>query len=153
MDVMEETVLCYIKYEDKYLMLFRNKKVNDPNEGKWMGVGGHIEEGETPDEAMKREIREETGLIVTSFELKGTALFINDDYKEKMYLYTVTCNKKDFDECNEGTLQYFTEEEIYKLNMWEGDRSFLPYIFGDHPYFELVLYYEKDQYIRTEVIK
>ena len=150
---MVETVLCYIKCEDKYLMLFRNKKVNDPNEGKWMGVGGHIEEGETPDEAMIREIKEETGLTVLSYTLKGTALFINDDYQEKMYLYVVSCEDQDLINCNEGVLKYFSEDEIYKLNMWEGDKSFLPYIFSEHPYFELVLYYKNDQYIKTEVIK
>lgn len=150
---MVETVLCYIKYKDKYLMLYRNKKVNDPNEGKWMGVGGHIEKGETPDEALIREVFEETGLKVVSFIQKGIGIFINDDYQEKMYLYTATCDKEEVIECNEGVLKYFTEEEIYKLNMWEGDKYFLPYIFGEHPYFEMVLYYKNDQFIKAEIIK
>ena len=150
---MVETVLCYIKHEDKYLMLFRNKKVNDPNEGKWMGVGGHIEEGETPDEALVREVWEETGLKVVSFKQKGMAIFINSDYQEKMYLYTAVCNKEEFIECNEGILKYFTKDEIYGLNMWEGDKTFLPYIFEDRPYFEMILYYENDKYIKTEFIK
>ena len=150
---MDETVMCYIKYKDKYLMLYRNKKINDPNEGKWMGVGGHIEEGETPDQALIREVFEETGLKVTSYQQKGTALFINDGYQEKMYIYVASCNKEEFIDCNEGTLKYFTKEEIYELNMWEGDKSFLPYIFDEHPYFEMVLCYKNDKYLKTEIIK
>ena len=149
---MDETVLVYIKHEDKYLMLYRNKKVNDPNEGKWMGVGGHIEKGETPDEAMVREVFEETGLQVISYSQIGNALFVNDDYQEKMYLYTATCNKKEFTECNEGVLRYFTKEEMLKLNMWEGDKSFLPYVFDNRPYFEMILYYKNNEYIGTKII-
>ena len=55
---MDETVLAYIEIEGLYLMLYRNKKKNDMNEGKWMGVGGHIERGETPDQALVREVKE-----------------------------------------------------------------------------------------------
>lgn len=153
MENMVETVLCYIKKDDKYLMLYRNKKKSDPNKGKWMGVGGHIENGETPDEAMKREIKEETGLTVKSYQFKGTALFINDNYQEKMYLYVVSCFDDSLIDCNEGELQYFTIKEIYQLNMWEGDKSFLPYIFGDGEYFELELYYKNDVYIKTVRVK
>ncbi|MBR0294721.1 MAG: 8-oxo-dGTP diphosphatase [Bacilli bacterium] len=150
---MDETVLCYIKKDNRYLMLYRNKKANDPNAGKWMGVGGHIEKGETPDEAMKREIKEETGLSVKSYIFKGIATFVNNAYKERMYLYRVECFDGDLIECNEGELKFFTIDEIYNLNMWEGDRFFLPYIFGDEEYFEILLYYENDKYIKTERIK
>ena len=85
---IDETVLCYIEKDQDYLMIYRNKKENDMSEGKWMGVGGHIEKGETPDEALIREVKEETNLTLLSYEMRGIIYFQNDDYEEVMYLYT-----------------------------------------------------------------
>ena len=150
---MSETVLCYIKNDNRYLMLYRNKKKNDPNMGKWMGVGGHIESGETPDEAMRREIKEETNLDVIEYRKNGIVLFINDDYQELMHVYTITKTTGELSDCNEGTLKYFNKEDIYHLNMWEGDKAFLPYIFDEGDYFEIKLYYHHDKFIKMEKIK
>ena len=147
---MIETVLCYIKKDDQYLMLYRNKKKNDPNQGKWMGVGGHIEDNESPKEAMIREIKEETGLDVIRFKERGVAIFINDDYQEKMYLFIFFLTKGELIECNEGELKYFKEDEIYHLNMWEGDKYFLPIMFSNEPYFEMTLYYHNDKFVKVE---
>ena len=60
---MKNTTLCYLEKDGAYLMLHRVKKKNDVNEGKWVGVGGHFEEGESPYDCAVREIFEETGII------------------------------------------------------------------------------------------
>ena len=142
---MDETVLAYIKKDDCYLMLLRNKKKNDMNEGKWLGIGGHLEEDETPDMALVREIKEETNLDVVSFTYRAKLIFKNNDYEEIMYLYTVEDFKGELKECNEGTLEYKKINEIQNLNIWEGDRVFLELIAKDEPYFELTLIYENDK--------
>ena len=85
---MVNTTLCYIEKGECYLMLYRNKKVNDPNAGKWVGIGGKFEPGETPEECLLREIREETGIIPVNFTFKGIIEFRNDAYEdEDMYLF------------------------------------------------------------------
>ena len=148
---MEETVLAYIFNEnDEVLMLFRNKKKVDINKGKWMGVGGHIEKGETPDQALVREIKEETNLDVLSFKLRGTLLFINNDYQEKIYLYTVNKYQGIIEECNEGDLQFFKKEDVLNLNMWKGDYYFYQLLLDDEPYFELILTYDNDKLVKIE---
>lgn len=75
---MTTTTLCYIENEGKYLMLHRVKKKNDINEGKWIGVGGHAEGQEAPEECLVREVKEETGLILTSYRFRGVVTFISD---------------------------------------------------------------------------
>ena len=65
------TTLCYIEQDGKYLMMHRIKKNHDVNEGKWIGVGGHFELGESPEECLLREVREETGLGLTSWRFRG----------------------------------------------------------------------------------
>ena len=142
---MDETVLAYIFKDDEVLMLYRNKKKVDINKGKWMGVGGHIEKGETPDKALVREIKEETNLDVISYELRGKLLFINKDYKELIYLYTVNKVKGELIECNEGELSYIKVDKLMDLNMWEGDYYFLKLLLNNEPYFELTLTYEDDK--------
>lgn len=147
---MEETVLAYIFNDDEVLMLFRNKKKNDINKGKWMGVGGHIEKGETPEQALIREIKEETNLDVISYKFRGTLLFINNEYQEKIYLYTVDKYLGNIKECNEGDLQFFNKEDVVNLNMWKGDYYFYNLLLKDEPYFELTLIYDKDELIRID---
>ena len=139
---MDETVLAYIEIKGSYLMLYRNKKDHDINEGKWVGIGGHLEKGETPDIALKREIKEETNLDVKEYRYVAKLLFINKDYKEIMHLYKVTEVDGNIGECNEGELRLIPKENIYLLNMWEGDKFFLNRL--DDDYFELTLIYEND---------
>lgn len=140
---MDKTVLAYIKNQDSYLMLFRNKKKNDMNQGKYMGVGGHIEEGETPDMALIREIKEETNLDVISYKLKGTLYFKNNDYDEIIYLYIVDSYSGEIKECNEGDLSFIKIKDVYNLPMWEGDKVFLP-LLEKEEYFEMSLIYDDD---------
>ena len=139
---MDETVLAYIEIKGSYLMLYRNKKDHDINEGKWVGIGGHLEKGETPDIALKREIKEETNLNIRKYRYVAKLLFINKDYKEIMHLYKVTEVDGKIGECNEGELRLIPKENIHLLNMWEGDKYFLNRL--DDDYFELTLTYEND---------
>jgi len=123
---VEITTLCYIENEGKYLMLNRNKKENDINEGKWIGVGGHFEEGETPNECIKREVLEETGLTLTSFRLRGILTFVqNKNFTEYIWLYTADGYKGQIKECNEGDLRWIDIEDLESVNLWEGDKVFL----------------------------
>jgi len=128
-----ETTLGYIEWNGCYLMLYRNKKENDPNEGKWIGIGGHLEDGESPDECFVREVREETGIILTNFTQRGVIDFISDTAEnERMYLYSASVDSPNFGECNEGVLKWISKNEILNLNLWEGDRHFLiPLINGE----------------------
>lgn len=142
---MDKTVLAYIENDDSYLMLFRNKKENDINRGKWIGVGGHIESNETPDEALIREIKEETGLNAVSYTLRGILTFINKNYEEIIYLYTVHSFSGSLKKCDEGELAYIKKDELEKLNMWEGDKYFLKLIKDNEPYFLLTLKYDGDE--------
>jgi len=123
---MDKTVLCYLIKDDSYLMLYRNKKENDMNEGKYLGIGGHIEPGETKEEACKREIKEETGLDVNRLDYHGFVELYNDDYQEMMYLFTSDDFSGELIECNEGTLSWVKIDKVLDLNIWEGDKLFLP---------------------------
>ena len=88
---MLNTTLCYLEKGDQYLMLHRIKKANDVNEGKWVGVGGKCEEGESPEECLLREVREETGLLLTEYRYRGLVTFVSDRWSgEYMHLFTAS---------------------------------------------------------------
>lgn len=145
------TTLCYIEDGDRYLFLHRVKKEADPNAGKWIGVGGHIEEGESPIACMKREIREETGLEVKRYRYLGKIDFLNDLYPmERMYLYKVTAFEGELTPCDEGELQWIEKKVMMNLNLWDGDRIFLPLLDEefDHP-FQLDLHYHGDELLEA----
>lgn len=141
------TTLCYIEKDGKYLMMHRIKKEHDINEGKWIGIGGHFEEGESPEECLLREAREETGLLLTSFHFRGIVTFTADDHPtEYMCLYTADEYEGEPDlNCREGVLRWIPKEEVTFLNLWEGDRVFLDLLTKDAPFFSLKLSYEKDR--------
>ena len=86
------TTLCYLEHEGKYLMLHRVKKKEDVNKGKWIGVGGKFEPGESPEECLIREVREETGFKLTGFRFRGLISFIYAD-KEPEYIFTYTSSE------------------------------------------------------------
>ena len=126
---MYNTTLCYLENDrGEYLMLHRVKKKRDINQGKWIGVGGKFEEGESPDECLCREIREETGLTLTEFQFRGVVTFLcNDSSSDQfMYLFTATGWTGELNlDCNEGSLAWVPEERIPELPIWEGDKIFL----------------------------
>lgn len=150
---MDETVLVYIYQDDKVLMLLRNKEKDDINKGKWIGVGGHLEKGETPLDALFREVKEETNLDVISYKYHGIVYFVNGEYEEKMHIYTVNEIKGEIKECDEGTLAFIPKKDLLSLNMWEGDKIFLELIVTSSPYFELRLTYEGDKLVKSERLK
>lgn len=141
---MDQTVLCYLYQDRSYLMLYRNKKKNDINQGKYVGIGGHLEPNETKEEALIREVKEETGLTLHSFDYRGELIFINGDYQEVMYLYL----SKDFSgsliTCDEGELKWIDEKELLSLNMWEGDKYFLEPLINTDEFIKTTLIYDKD---------
>ena len=121
-----KTSLCYLERNGQYLILHRTKKRHDENGDKWIGVGGKFEPGETPDECVLREVKEETGLTMTGFALRGLIIFVSDVWGlEYMYLYTATkwCGK--LIDCDEGELVWLDKWELLTKNLWEGDRLFL----------------------------
>lgn len=146
------TTLCYIEKDDKYLMLLRNKKKVDVNKGKWIGVGGHFEEGESPEECVLREVYEETGLTLTDYRLRGIITFTSDEWDtDYMHLYTATNFTGELKECDEGELKWIPKSEIMDLNLWEGDRVFLKMLFEDTGIFSMKLTYAGDILVDKQI--
>jgi 8-oxo-dGTP diphosphatase len=137
------TTVCYIEKDDAYLMLHRVSKKNDINHDKWIGVGGHFEKNESPEDCLLREVKEETGLSLTSWRFRGIVTFVSDgDFNEYMCVYTADGFSGEVRECDEGVLEWVKKEDIEKLELWEGDRIFLRLLAKNAPFFSLKLVYE-----------
>lgn len=140
------TTLCYLEKNDSYLLLHRIKKQNDINKDKWIGVGGHFEDFESPDECLVREVFEETGLKLNSYQFRGIVTFVSHDSGEKMYEYMCLYTSSDFSgtmiDCDEGKLEWVKKADMKKLNFWEGDYIFLNLIEKNEPFFSLKLEYK-----------
>ncbi len=139
------TTICYIDNGDSYLMMLRNKKKNDINEGKWLGVGGKIEPGETPEECVCREVTEETGLTLDEYTMRGVITFL-PSAGECEYIYVFTSDKfhGDLIDCNEGELSWIPKDKLMDLALWEGDRIFLKLLLESSPFFSVKLSYDGD---------
>ena len=145
---MKNTSLCYIKCNGKVLMLHRTKKKCDPNEGKWIGIGGKFNENESPEECMLREVYEETGIILKNWEYRAVVTFVSDKWEgEYMHLFTADTNTEDVTLCKEGELKWIPEEEVLNLNLWEGDRIFHKLLDNNEPFFSLKLTYRGDELV------
>ena len=143
---MKITTLCYITHNDKTLMLYRNKKKNDENAGKWVGIGGKLEAGESPEDCLVREVREETGIILESYRFRGLVTFVSDEWgTEYMCLYTATASDCSLSDCSEGHLEWVEDTRLGGLPMWEGDRVFFDLIRKDGPFFSLKLVYRGEK--------
>ena len=147
---MVDVVLAYIEKDNKYLMLLRNKRLKDLNKNKYVGVGGHVEKGESNDMAMIREIKEETNLDVLEYKYRGVVYFNNGIYEENMYLYHVTKFSGVIKECDEGTLYWVDKKDIFNLNLWEGDKYFLKPFMETDKLINLKMYYKGDKLVRWE---
>lgn len=142
---MKNTSLCYIERGDSYLMLHRVKKVNDENHDKWIGIGGKFEEGEAPEECMRREMLEETGLTAESWQFRGIVTFVSDEWgTEYMHLFKCSDFSGEVKECDEGVLEWIKKEKLLSLPIWEGDKIFLRLLDRDCPFFSLKLCYSGD---------
>lgn len=142
------TTLCYIEKGDQYLMLHRVKKEHDINKDKWIGVGGKFEDKESPEDCLFREVREETGLTLTSWKFRGIITFVTDRYEtEFMHLYTADDWEGEMIECNEGNLEWLDKKEVFNLKVWEGDKIFFWLMQHDVPFFSLRLEYVGDELV------
>ena len=139
------TTLCYPERDGKYLMLHRTKKAVDENKDKWIGVGGKFLPGESPEDCLRREVREETGLELTRWRFRGIVTFISDTWPcEYMHLFTASDWTGEQHVCDEGDLEWIEKERLYGLTLWEGDRIFLRLLEEDAPFFSLKLCYKGD---------
>ena len=149
---MKMTSLCYLERNGRYLMLHRTKKINDENHDKWIGVGGKFESGESPEDCMRREVLEETGLTVKAFRYRGIVTFVSDEYPcEYMHLFTVTDWEGIQKVCDEGDLEWIDKSALYDLTLWEGDRIFLKLLDSDRPFFSLKLCYKGEKLVKAEL--
>ncbi len=140
------TTLCYLERGDQYLLLHRTKKENDANRDKWIGVGGKFEVGESPEDCLLREVREETGLTLTSYRYRGIVTFVSDVYPcEYMHLFTADGWVGEQNVCDEGELEWISKKEFSALPMWEGDRIFLSLLEANAPFFSLKLTYKGER--------
>lgn len=143
MSMFSLSTLCYIEKDHKYLMLHRTVKKNDVNKDKWIGVGGHFEQDESPEECLLREVKEETGYTLTDYRFRGIVTFVSGSgVTEYMSLFTATGFEGEPIPCNEGNLEWVDIDEIQNLNIWEGDKVFLRLLAEERDFFSLKLVYD-----------
>ncbi len=147
---MKNTSLCYIEKEGRYLMLHRTKKAADENRDKWIGIGGKFEAGESPEDCMLREVREETGLSLSSWSFRGIVTFVSDEWgTEYMHLFTADGFAGSLRDCDEGELEWVEKARIPSLPIWEGDKIFLRLLDQGADFFSLKLCYHGDKLVRA----
>lgn len=145
---MLNTTLCYVLRGDEVLMLHRNKKKVDINKDKWIGIGGKFEDGESPEECVLREAREETGLTLTDYRYRGIVTFVSDKWEtEYMHLFTATGFCGEIIDCDEGVLEWISKERLAAVPKWQGDDIFLRLLDSDEPFFSLKLRYEGERLV------
>ena len=149
---MRNLTVCYIEKDNKYLMLHRTKKNNDVNKDKWIGVGGKIEDKESPEECIVREVKEETGLTLLNYKLRCIITF-SSTVAETEYIYVFTSDKftGEIIECNEGDLEWVEKSKIDNLNVWEGDKIFHKKILNDEGFFTLKVDYDENKLIGYKI--
>nr|WP_293665503.1 8-oxo-dGTP diphosphatase [Tepidibacter sp.] len=150
--MMKNSTMCYIKKDNRTLMLHRTKKQNDIHEGKWVGLGGKMEQGETPEECIIREVKEESGLDISNPKLKGILTFpkFKDDEDWYVFLFTAYDYSGEIIDCNEGDLKWVDDDKIQELNLWEGDRLFLKWM-QEYEFFSGKIVYENKELIDYSV--
>lgn len=148
MQTMLNTTLVYLERDGCYLMLHRVKKKNDINQDKWIGVGGKFENGESPEDCLLREVREETGLTLRSWTYHAIITFVTVDGDEVFTEFMHLFSSRDFEgtprECDEGVLEWVPKERISQLNLWEGDLIFHRLMAEGAPFFTLKLVYREN---------
>ena len=150
---MKLATLCYLRHEGKTLMVHRIKKKNDMHAGKWNGLGGKLEPGETPEECAVREILEESGLKVINPVLKGVLTFPAFSNDEDWYAFVFVAHEFEGQliDSPEGDLKWVDNSELLDLNLWDGDRIFLPWL--DRPgFFSGKFIYENGRFIEHQVV-
>ena len=147
---MLHTTLCYLEQDHKTLMLHRIKKKDDVNHDKWIGIGGKFEEGESPEDCVLREVREETGFTLTDYRYRGIVTFVSDEWgTEYMHLFTATAWTGVQTLCSEGELAWVEKARVAELPIWQGDKIFLRLLAEARPFFSLKLCYRGEQLCRA----
>ena len=143
------TTECYIRRGDE--LLFIHKGGNDLNTGKFLGIGGHLEKGESPTEGIIREIEEETGIKkedLSNLKMRAVITFINPTYgDEYIHLFEAEYTGETdptLTDCDEGELIWVSKSDVYSLPIWEGDKAMFDAMFKDDEFFTLKLVYDKD---------
>lgn len=146
------STLCYLERDGKLLMLHRNAKKDDVNHDKWIGVGGKLEFGESPEDCLYREVLEETGYELSGHSFRGIVTFVYGEITEYMYLYVSDSFTGEQKSCDEGELVWVKREEVLDLPIWEGDRIFLRLLSEGAPFFSLKLVYDEDGRLKEHVL-
>ena len=148
---MRNTTLCYLSRGRDYLMLHRVKKENDENRDKWIGIGGKFEEGESPEDCLLREVREETGLRLLRWSYRAIVTFVSDEWgTEYMHLFTSDSWEGALrQDCEEGELAWIDRDALLTKPIWEGDKIFLRLLDTDMPFFSLKLRYRGDKLVQA----
>ncbi len=149
---MIQATLCYIRNDNKTLMLHRVKKENDIHKDKWNGLGGKFEKGESPEECLEREVLEESGLTINDYRLAGVLTFPLFDGKNDwyVYLYEVTGFSGELIDSPEGNLEWIDDDMLFQLPLWEGDHLFLKWMF-EGKFFSAKFVYENSKLVNYKV--
>lgn len=151
---MKLATLCYVidKKNNSTLMIHRVKKENDYHHGKWNGLGGKFELGESPEECAIREIKEESGLSVKDIVMKGFITFPLFDGKEDWYVFLFVTENFEGELINsrEGNLEWIPTDKLTEINLWDGDKIFIPWLFGDK-FFSAKFNYKDREFIDYSV--
>ena len=146
------STLCYIEKDGKYLMLHRTKKKNDINKDKWLGIGGKFEDGESPEECIVREVKEETGLTLNTYKLRCVVTYVSTNWEtEYMYVFKSNDFTGELIECNEGDLQWIGKDKVTELKTWEGDKIFIEKIKNNDSFFTIKFNYDGEKLIKYDL--
>ncbi len=147
------STLCHIIKDDCYLMMHRVKKENDINKDKWIGVGGKFEYGESPEECLLREVKEETGLTLLNYKFRGIVTFCyGKDVVEYMHLFDADEFEGELTDCDEGELVWVPIKDVCNLPIWEGDKIFFKLLAENADFFSLKLVYDTDDTLKEAVV-
>ncbi len=150
---MKISTLCYIRNRHQTLMLHRIKKKNDIHQDKWNGLGGKLITGESPEECIKREVLEESGLIIKDPKLHGIITFPKFDGFDDWLVFVYSSDKFEGEliDSDEGELEWINNDVLFDLNLWEGDKVFIPWL-SQEKFFSAKFIYKKKKLADYSVI-
>ncbi len=150
---MKVATLCYVQQNGKTLMV-NVKKEGGLHEGKWNGLGGKIDEGETPEECAVREVFEESGLKIKEPKLVGVISFPENVGKsgESWIVFVFSAEKFEgnlIENSKEGELEWIENGKLLGLNINGGDKWFLPFVL-ENRLFSAKLVYRENNFVPEE---